>query len=88
MPLDAQAGLWRWASRTQATDGSTRRVYEKGDVVEYTRSKDGKTYTAMVAQVLPLSPEMLGLPAGYVVKIDDTGEYVDTVAKRLRPAGA
>jgi hypothetical protein len=30
---------------------------------------------------------MLGLPAGYVVKIDDTGEYVDTVAKRLRPAG-
>ena len=75
------------AQYTQATDGSTRRVYEKGDVVEYTRSKDGKTYTATVTQVLPLSPEMLGLPAGYVVQIDDTGEYVDTVAKRLRPAG-
>ena len=68
----------------RALDGTTQRVYAKGDEVEYTKS-DGSIHLATVVGVSPATQGTVGMPSGYEIKVRGQDNVVDTVAKRLRP---
>ena len=70
------------AEWVRALDGTTQRVYAKGDEVEYSKS-DGSIHLAIVVGVSQAAQGTNGLPSGYQIKV--RGNVVDTVAERLRP---
>ena len=70
------------AEWVRALDGTTQRVYAKGDEVEYSKS-DGSIHLAIVVGVSQAVQGTNGLPSGYQIKV--RGNVVDTVAERLRP---
>jgi len=68
----------------RALDGTTQRMYAKGEAVEYSKS-DGSIHLATVVDVSPPTRGTLGLPSGYAIKVRGQDNVVDTVAERLRP---
>ena len=72
------------AEWVRALDGTTQRVYAKGDEVEYSKS-DGSIHLAIVVGVSQAAQGTNGLPSGYQIKVRGQENVVDTVAERLRP---
>ena len=70
------------AEWVRALDGTTQRVYAKGDEVEYSKA-DGSIHLAIIVGVSQAAQGTNGLPSGYQIKV--RGNVVDTVAERLRP---